>query len=121
MHDTQVATAHSERNSPLIAGIKADSLKAFQRTQWGAWNPVVRQIKLHNFFGFHLPSVYDVDGEAHRTVGGYVRIINLEVAIGEGGVAQSVAERIQRLAIEVTVRAFGHGVVFEGRKLIYRF
>ena len=40
----------------------------------------------------------------------------LEVGVGEGGVAEAVAEAVERFALEVAVGAVGHGVVFEGRE-----
>src|SRR4029079_16657167 len=42
-----------------------------------------------------------------------------ETRVGEGRVAQSVSERVQRLALEVPVRAPLHRVIREGGQLLH--
>src|SRR3546814_6617094 len=47
-------------------------------------------------------------------------IIDLQIGIGEPRVAQSVAERIFGLAVEITIGAVRHRIIGERRKLVGR-
>src|ERR1039458_1247426 len=64
-----------------------------------------------------FPGVAHFDGDRDIVVGRRP-LRAIELAVGEGRVAQAVAERVQGLALEIAVGAALHTVIVEGRQLV---
>ncbi len=79
----------------------------------------LREVELCDFVAGEVAVVAEVgfDGDVVAGVNGRRHV---ETAVGEGGVAEAVAEGVERLAGEVAVGAALHGVVVEGRELLER-
>ena len=58
----------------------------------------------------------DIDGQ--RSSGIQLRARQFQVAVFELRIGQAVAERVQRLSLEVAISTILHRIVFEGRKLV---
>src|SRR5215472_12428981 len=94
------------------------ALKTFERTQRRSNHAGMSEIQLDNFVARSSSRVSYVDRNSHGSVGLYVRSIHARIAVCKRRIAQTVAERIQRLSIEVAIGPLGHRVILEGRKLI---
>ena len=76
------------------------------------------EVELGYFVTCALAGVFDVGLDGEGVAGVKSRGGELHVGVGEGGVAEAVAESVERLALEVAVGAVRHRVVFEGGKLV---
>src|SRR5437868_9514690 len=55
-----------------------------------------------------------------RAIGGYVRVVDLQIAVGKSRVTQTISKPVEGLAIEIAVGPFRHRVIFECRDLVNR-
>src|SRR5579864_1690473 len=97
----------------LLAGFEMNALEAAERLHRRARYLREADIKLRHFVAIPLARVLDVHFYIQRTACLQLRARQLQAAIFEGGVAQAVAEAIQRLAGEIAIGAVLHVVVFE--------
>src|SRR5208282_5524285 len=81
----------------------------------------MRKVELRHFVARYTSRVLDVHRDSDLVSGFHICVIDAWLFGGERCVAQAEAEGIERRAIEVAIRAFGHGVVIERRKLIDGF
>ena len=74
----------------------------------------VAGVELHDFVACTHACVAHVYADGEGVVGGQGGGVELEVAVGEGGVAETVAEGVEGGTCEVAVGAVCHAVVGEG-------
>src|SRR5215469_10988324 len=98
------------------AAREVDALEADELAHGRLVAARLREVKLGDFVAGEVAAVPDVGfyGDIIADVDGGR---NVQAAIGEVGVAEAVAEGIERLAGEVAVGAVLHRVVLKGRKL----
>ena len=77
--------------------------------------PLFEDYSMHDLVPRGLACVGDRYACVQRLASFYRFVRNVEMGVGEGGVAKSITEGIERLAGEVTLSAALHGVVFEER------
>src|ERR1700712_2833467 len=75
----------------------------------------VANVELNDFVASALARVRHVDLHRDRTVGRQRRRAGAKPLVSEGRVAQPMAEGIERLTLEETIRTTLHVVVLEGR------
>ena len=100
----QVFRTQSKRNVFLLSRRKGDSLETTKLLDGSCdWSEALVQIELDGLYAGQLPRVLDV--YAHSRVSTRVDLhgLNAQVAVLELGVAQSVAERIERRARHIRV------------------
>src|SRR5579871_2080450 len=89
-----------------------ESAQCLERSAVHLWKS---DVHLNDFIAIPLARVLYVDLDVQRIASLQLRARKFQPTVFEVGVAQSVAEGIERLSREVAIRAVLHGVIFKLR------
>src|SRR5207253_11351055 len=81
----------------------------------------VRQVKLYDFIAVTVSYVLNINADLNILARLHSPCAEPQVAVLESRIAQAVAERIERLSLEVAIGLALHVVIVKGRQLIHGF
>ena len=118
--DAQTAVTQRELHAARLAARQMHALEADEGAVGAPGNVRMRGVELHDLVAIHRAGVGDVDGDGHRAVGAHAGARNTRIGVGEARVAEAIAERIKRLAFEISIGAVRHRIVAERGQIVDR-
>src|ERR1039458_9809823 len=112
-HHAQIAVLKLEVNLLARTRFEMNPLKSAKSDLRGALHIRELEIDLHDFISRDLAGVGDRYIGADRLPCSHRLCGHVEIAIAEVCIAESIAERVERLAVEVSVGPVGHSVIFK--------
>src|SRR5438477_5816960 len=114
VYDADIAAVQLELNALSLTGIQANTPESLKFTHRSELHARMRQVELYYFIGNCFAGVRHLDRHVHaaaRRHGGS------RIGVSEARVAQAIAERVQRLTLEIAVSPALHCIALKWRQI----
>jgi len=112
-HHAQIAVLQLEMNSLARTGFEMNAPKSAESDLRSAFHIRKFEIELDNFISRYLSRIGHRGLRVDRSSCIHSLRCHPEIAVAKGCVAEPIAERVERLAVEVPVGPVGHPVIFD--------
>ena len=117
-HHAQIAILQLEAHLLRFAWVQVNALEAAQGAQRRSRHTREAEVKLRNLIACLLSGIRNCHFRRQRGTCIDRSLGKRLILVRESCVAQAIAKRVQRLALEVAIGAVLHRIIFEGRQLI---